>query len=169
MAGEIKTPAQQEKNEGADNTPTEKLYTNEDLEKAVENRLIRERKLREKDPEYKAFKEWQSSQKTEAEKQTEKDNTLSQLQSENAMLKAEKQVIAANVKPEFAEFVASKVMAMGEDFEKNLSDYKKNNPHFFGETVLKKMSSSPSMSGSGQPGTTNDRMNSLIRGARNNN
>ena len=43
---EIKTPAPQDLNEGSDNNPTEKLYTTEDLEKAVENRLIRERKLR---------------------------------------------------------------------------------------------------------------------------
>ena len=169
MAEELTTPAPQESNVGSVNNPTEKKYTQEDLETAVENRLIRERKLREKDPDYKAFKQWQQSQQTEAEKQAEKEQEYNRALNENALLKAEKKVISADVKPEFSEFVTSKVLAMGDDFEKNLADYKKNNPHFFGETVLKKMSSSPSLGGTGHERTTNERMNELIRGARNNN
>ena len=167
MPEDIKTPpAPQEPNGGTGDNQTEKLYTQEDIDKAVESRLNRERRNREKDPEYKAFKAWQESQQTESEKAQEKENAYQRAVKENALLKAEKKLINENVKPEFAEFVAEKVMAMGDDFEKNLAEYKKSNPHFFGETVIRKMSSSPSMGGSGQGSTTNDRMNDLIRGAR---
>ena len=54
------------------------------------------------------------------------------------------------------------------DFETALKNYKKENPQFFGEVVVKKVQSSPSLNtGGNQPQTTNNIMNDLLRGARN--
>ena len=44
--------------------------------------------------------------------------------------------------------------------------YKKDNPQYFGETVVKKVQSSPAMAGGTQPQTTNDIMNNLLRSGR---
>ena len=55
------------------------------------------------------------------------------------------------------------------DFDTALKNYKKNNPQYFGEVVVKKVQSSPSLNAGGsQPQTTNQVMNDIIRGSRNN-
>lgn len=130
--------------------PERKSYTQDDIDAIVEKRLARERR----------------SQKTTDEKHNELQKNYDSALSELAALKAEKKVISANAKLEFAEFVASKVLSMGDDFEANLAEYKKNNPQYFGETVVKKVSTSPDLSGKAGASTTNDKMNNLIRGAR---
>ena len=54
------------------------------------------------------------------------------------------------------------------DFAKALENYKKDNPQYFGDTVVKKVQSSPSLNAGGpQPQTTNDIMNNILRGAKN--
>ncbi len=147
--------------------PERKSYTQEELNAIIEKRIARDRKARENTPEFKAFKEWEDSQKTTDEKHNELQKNYDSALSELAMLKAEKKVIGANCQSEFAEFVASKVLAMGEDFDKNLADFKKDNPQYFGETVVKKVATSPSLTGTASLGnTTNDKMNSVLRGAR---
>lgn len=171
MADLEKTPAQQ--GTGTDGvqtdtqqSPERKSYTQEELDNLIESRLNRDRNQRKNTPEYKAFLEWQKSQKTDDEKNKELMDNYNLAKNELAVLKAEKKVINANAKPEFAEFVASKVLAMGDDFEANLAEYKKNNPQYFGETVVKKVSTSPDLGGKAGNQTTNDKMNNLIRGAR---
>lgn len=168
MAEQITTPTP-EGNPGTDGAPapTEKTFTQAEVDSLISERLNRDRRTRESDPDFKAFKEWQKTQKTEAEKQAEREREHTAALNELAALKAEKKVLAANAKPEFAEFVASKILAMGEDFEKNLSDYKKNNPQYFGEAVVKKVASAPKLDGQGAAPTTNSKMNDLIRGIRN--
>ena len=54
------------------------------------------------------------------------------------------------------------------DFEKALKDYKKNNPQYFGETVITKTQTAPSLNNGTQPQTTASIMNNILRGARNN-
>lgn len=97
---------------------------------------------------------------------------LQTLTNENKDLKAEIQMNGSNVKKEFSKFVRSEVMANVNDktdFTKALETYKKDNPQYFGETVVKKIQSSPSLNGGEpQPQTTNNIMNDIIRGARNN-
>lgn len=81
--------------------------------------------------ELKAFKDWQESQKTEAEKQAEKDaeyaqkdNAISQLQKENAVLKA-------GVKgADDIDYVLYKVGKMDGDFDENLAKFLKDNPKY---------------------------------------
>ena len=94
--------------------------------------------------------------------------SLETLTNENKDLKAEIQMSGSQVKKEFSKFVRNEVMANVNDetdFTKALDDYKKENPQYFGETVVKKVQSSPNLaSGGSQPQTTNNIMNDIIRG-----
>jgi septal ring factor EnvC (AmiA/AmiB activator) len=98
--------------------------------------------------------------------------SLQTLTNENKDLKAEIQMNGSNVKKEFSKFVRSEVMANVNDetdFTAALESYKKDNPQYFGEVVVKKVQSSPSLNAGGnQPQTTNSIMNDIIRSARNN-
>lgn len=105
----------------------------------------------------------------------ENKSSLENLQSmadENKNLKAELQLNNSNVKKEFIKFVSNEVSSKVNDdvdFAKALNDYKKENPQYFGDTVVKKVQSSPNLaSGGQQPTTTNDIMNNILRGATNN-
>ena len=97
---------------------------------------------------------------------------LQTLTNENKDLKAEIQMNGSNVKKEFSKFVRSEVMANVNDdidFTTALETYKKDNPQYFGETIVKKVQTSPSLNtGGNQPQTTNNIMNDIIRGSRNN-
>jgi hypothetical protein len=52
------------------------------------------------------------------------------------------------------------------DFATVLENYKKENPQYFGETVVRKVQSSPELNGGTKPRTTNDIMNDIIRGSK---
>jgi chromosome segregation ATPase len=92
---------------------------------------------------------------------------------ENKQLKADIQLSGTNVKKEFSKFVKSEVMGKVDektDFTKALEDFKKENPQYFGETVVTKTQTAPNLNNGGtQPQTTSTIMNDIIRGARNNN
>ena len=96
---------------------------------------------------------------------------LQTVANENKDLKAQLQMSNSNVKKEFSKFVTSEVMSQVNDdidFAKALENYKKDNPQYFGDTVVKKVQSSPSLNAGGpQPQTTNDIMNNILRGAKN--
>lgn len=94
---------------------------------------------------------------------------LETLTNENKDLKAQLQMGDSNVKKEFSKFVRSEIMSKVDDkndFESVLKEYKKENPQYFGDTVIKKVQSSPNLLG-GEPKapTTNSIMNDLLRGA----
>ena len=95
---------------------------------------------------------------------------LEALTNENKTLKAESKMSDTNVKKEFSKFVMNEVMSKVDDktdFETALTNYKKENPQYFGDTVVKKVQSSPSVSkGENHQTTTNDIMNDIIRGNR---
>ena len=95
--------------------------------------------------------------------------SLQGLTNENKQLKTELQMNSSNVKKEFSKFVANEVLSQVDDendFATVLENYKKENPQYFGETVVKKVQSSPNLNGGNtQPQTTNDIMNDLLRGA----
>ena len=93
---------------------------------------------------------------------------LQTLTDENKNLKAEVQMNGSNVKKEFMKFVTSEVSSRvndDTDFAKALDDYKKENPQYFGDTVVKKVQSSPTLTGGTQSTSTNDIMNNILRGA----
>ena len=91
------------------------------------------------------------------------------LTNENKQLKSQMQLNESNVKKEFSKFVANEVLSQVDDendFASVLEHYKQENPQYFGETIVKKVQSSPTLTGGiTQPQTTNDIMNDLLRGA----
>ena len=97
---------------------------------------------------------------------------LQNLTNENKDLKAEIQMSGSRVKSEFSKFVKNEVMSKvndDTDFTTALEDYKKENPQYFGDTVVKKVQSSPSLNtGEPSPHSTNEIMNDILRGALNN-
>lgn len=106
---------------------------------------------------------------------TSNEQSLKNLQTltdENKDLKAEIQMNGSKVKSEFSKFVKSEVMSKvndDTDFAKALETYKKENPQYFGDVVIKKVQSSPNLNaGEPKPQTTNDIMNNILRGAKTN-
>ena len=93
---------------------------------------------------------------------------LQNLTNENKDLHAQLQMSDSNVKKEFSKFVTNEVMSQVNDetdFATALDNYKKENPQYFGETVVKKVQSSPTLVGGQQPQSTNDIMNEILRSA----
>lgn len=93
--------------------------------------------------------------------------TLEQTTNENRELKTQMSLKDSNVKSEFMKFVGSEIMSKVDDthdFASVLGDYKKENPQFFGDTVVKKVQSSPVLAGGNpEPQSTNNIMNDILR------
>ena len=109
--------------------------------------------------------------KSKADSETLKN--LQTMADENKSLKAQIQMSDSNVKKEFMKFVTNEVSSQVDDdtdFATALENYKKENPQYFGETVVKKVQSSPVLNGGGGQGTTtNEIMNDILRSATQNN
>jgi chromosome segregation ATPase len=94
---------------------------------------------------------------------------LQTITSENKDLKTQLQMSDSNVKKEFMKFVTSEISSRvndDTDFATALNDYKKENPQYFGDTVVKKVQTSPSLNTGGTlPQSTNEIMNDILRGA----
>ena len=150
---------------------TQKTYTKEDLDNSFNAGVKKASSEWQKDEKYKEFLEWKKTNQNDSEKITELQNSVNTLTKENAELKATYEVAKSDVKPEFLKFVTNEVMGLVNDttnFETALKNYKKDNPHFFGEVIVKKVQSSPNLNGGGnKENTTNNIMNDILRGARN--
>lgn len=150
-----------------------KTYTKEDLDNSFNAGVKKASTDWQKDEKYKEFLEWKKTSQSDSEKLAELQTNYANATNENKILKAQLEVSNSDVKKEFAKFVTSEVMNLVNDttdFETALKNYKKENPQFFGEVVVKKVQTSPTLNGGGnQPQTTNSIMNDILRGARNNN
>lgn len=150
----------------------EKTYTEQDIQNSFNAGVKKANSEWQKDAKYKEFLDWKKTNQNDSEKINELTNTNASLINEIKLLKAQIQVDNSNCKKEFSKFVTSEVMSLvndTNDFESVLKDYKKNNPQYFGETVITKTQTAPSLNNGGtQPQTTSSIMNNLIRGARNN-
>lgn len=95
------------------------------------------------------------------------------LTNENRDLNAQLKMVDSGAKKEFSKFVRNEVMSKVDDktdFETALKNYKEENPQYFGETVVKKVQSSPNLNGGDNQGTTtNSIMNDILRGTRDGN
>lgn len=149
---------------GVEGNGGEKLFTQADLDRIVQDRLSRA-KSQPDEQELAEFRKWKSSQKTQAQKDAESAAALAAANAEIAKLKMQAKVSAAEVKPEFAEFVTAQILAMdGKDVDANIKAYKKDHPQYFGAAVVVKKSTSPALNGgNGGEATTNDIMNALFR------
>lgn len=115
-----------EKNEGQ----AEKTFTQEELNKIVQDRLDKEKKKMPSKEELKAFKEWQESQKTAEQKQAEKDAEYQKTLNELNTLKQTNAVLSAGVNKDDADYVIFKVGKMEGEFEENLAKFLKDNPKY---------------------------------------
>lgn len=150
---------------------TTKTYTKEDLDNSFNAGVKKANSEWQKDEKYKEFQAWKKNSQSDSEKMAELQTNYTNAMNENATLKARLKIADSDVKKEFARFVTSEVMSLVNDttdFDTALKNFKKDNPQYFGETVVKKVQSSPSLNAGGsQPQTTNSIMNDIIRGARN--
>ena len=150
----------------------EKTYTEQDIQNSFNAGVKKANSDWQKDEKYKEFLDWKKNNQNDSEKIEELTKTNANLTNEIQLLKAQIQVDNSNCKKEFSKFVTSEVMNLTNettDFEKALKEYKKNNPQYFGETVITKTQTAPNLNNGGnQPQTTSSIMNNLIRGAKNN-
>ena len=147
---------------------TAKTYTKEDLDASFNAGVKKASSEWQKDEKYKEFLAWKKTSQSDSEKMAELQTNYTNAMNENALLKAQLKIADSDVKKEFAKFVTSEVMSEVNDttdFETALKEFKKSSPQYFGETVVKKVQSSPSLNAGGnQPQTTNQVMNDFIRG-----
>lgn len=109
----------------------EKTFTQEELNKIVQERLDKEKKKMPSKEDLKAFKDWKESQKTAEEKQAEKEAEYQKTLNELNTLKQTNAILEAGVNKDDADYVLFKVSKMeGEDFEENLAKFLKDNPKY---------------------------------------
>ena len=150
---------------------TEKTYTKDDIDNSFKAGFNKAQKEFEKSDEYKNYQEWKKSNQNDSEKIDELTKQNNELTNEINLLKATNKVASSDVKPEFVKFVTSEVMALVDettDFDTALKNFKKDNAQYFGEVVIKKVQSSPTLNNGGnQKITTNSIMNDILRGKNN--
>ena len=125
--------------------------------------------LKEQIEEYKGYKTENENLSKQLEEKEKSMKGFEDVSNENKSLKAQLKLNENNIKKEFSKFVTSEIMSQVDDkndFDTVLKSYKKDNPQFFGDTVIKKIQTSPSLNAGGdKPQTTNDIMNNILRGA----
>lgn len=109
---------------------TEKTFTQEELNKIVQDRIEKEKKKMPSKEELKAFKDWQESQKTVEQKQAEKDAEYQKTLNELNTLKQTNAVLKAGVNKDDVDYVLFKVSKMEGEFEENLTKFLKDNPKY---------------------------------------
>lgn len=163
--------------ENVETTVEEKTLTQKEFDEALQRAIARKTKNLPSADELKSFNEWKKSNQNDSEKITELQNQINTLTQDNSKkdeeifsLKSYNAVSNTDVKKEFCEFVTDKVMKLVNDttdFDTALKNYKSENPQYFGETIVKKVQSSPNLNGGGnKETTTNSIMNDILRGSR---
>ena len=105
----------------------EKTFTQEE----VNAMLAKEKNKMPSKEDLKAFNEWKESQKTEAEKQTERAQEFAKLQAEKDSLEQLTKIYDAGVTgKDNVEFIQFKVSKMEGDFDENLKTYLDEHPKY---------------------------------------
>lgn len=128
----------EEKTEVSGEQPVEKTEKEEVktfTQDEVNAMLAKEKKKMPSKEDLKAFNEWKESQKTESEKQLEKDKKIEALEKQLTYAENKSVVANAGVDSKFQKFVLSEVSEIEGDFEDNLKDYLKENPQFLIQKV----------------------------------
>lgn len=108
----------------------EKTLTQKEVDEIVKERLDREKKKLPSKEELAKFKEWQESQKSEADKQAEKDKLISEKEQEATNYKRENTLLKKGVNVDEVDYVLFKVSKMEGEFEDNLEEFLKANPKY---------------------------------------
>ena len=113
------------------NAEVVETFTQEDVNRIVKDRLAKAQKGIPSKEELAKYNEWKESQQSQQEKydnlvknSSEKDHTISNLEKENAVLKA------GITDQDEIEFICYKVGKMDGDFKENLSQYLADNPKY---------------------------------------
>jgi len=109
---------------------TGKTFTQEEFDEALLKAVQRKTKGMPSKEELEKFKEWQDQQKTESEKQVEREKQYSKVEAENDELKRINSVLINGVKPDDVDYVVYKVSKMEGDFEDNLKSFLQANTKF---------------------------------------
>ena len=109
---------------------SEKTFTQEELNKIVQERLDKEKKKMPSKDELKAFKKWQEDQKTDAEKQAEKEAEYQKTLNELNALKQTNAILEVGVNKDDADYVLFKVGKMEGEFDENLAKFLRDNPKY---------------------------------------
>lgn len=104
-----------------------KTITLEEAQKMVNGALAK--KLPPKE-EMEAFKQWKDSQKTEADKQAERDKELETLRQEKLNTQRENALLKKGINENDIDYVMFKVAKMDGEFEENLESFIKDNPKY---------------------------------------
>ena len=153
-------------------TPTEKTFTQAELDNIVGKRIAKAMKGMPGEEELSAFRAWKESQQTEKDRwdtltkeRDESKTELAAVKTELEQYRREKFLLSKGFSAEDADYYAFKIAKLVTDtvdFEKAAEAYLKDNPP--AGTVTVDLSAPL---GGGQPAkTANETMNSLIRGAR---
>ena len=103
--------------------------------------------LKEQIEEYKGYKTENENLSKQLEEKEKSMKGFEDVSNENKSLKAQLKLNENNIKKEFSKFVTSEIMSQVDDkndFDTVLKSYKKDNPQYFGDTVIKKTQTSPS-------------------------
>ena len=108
----------------------EKTLTQKEVDDIVKERLEREKKKLPNKEELAKYNEWKESQKTEADKQAEKDKLILEKEQTATNYKNENTALKKGVNVEEVDYVMFKVSKMDGDFEDNLDEFLKENPKY---------------------------------------
>lgn len=157
---------------------TEKTYTKEDLDNSFNAGVKKANSEWQKDEKYKEFLEWKKTNRNDSEKIEELQAEINRIKEEKTSLSKEyeqlkntQKVKDSDAKPDFIRFITSEVTSKvneTNDFDSVLKDFKKENPQYFGEVVLKKVQTSPKLNNTNGGTNTSSIMNDVIRQAVNN-
>lgn len=112
----------------------QKTFTQAELDEVIQRRLGRLKKDMPEKSELEAFKQWKESQKTEAERQAQREQEYHKLESERDTIKREITVLKAGVLAEYIDFINFTVSKVEGDFNENLTQFLKDNPKYLKQT-----------------------------------
>lgn len=127
-AGKVDTQATENKDEGKADVDVKA-----EAQKIADAMLAKKMKGMPTKEELKAFKDWQETQKTEAQKAAEKETEYQNALSKNTELINENKVLRAGVNSDDVDYVVFKVSKMEGEFEENLEKFLKDNPKYLGK------------------------------------
>lgn len=113
----------------------EKTFTQAELDDIVEKRLAKVKKGIPSKEELQQYNQWKESQKTEAEKNAEKEKENQKILAERDNLKRENLLLRKNVKLEDIDYVLFKVSKQEGEFEDNLEQFLTDNPKYLSNYV----------------------------------
>lgn len=107
-----------------------KIFTQEELDLIVKERIERERKKLPSKEELTKFNQWKEEQKTEVERQAETLKEIEKYKLEKEQVSKENILLKKGIKQDDIDYVSFKISKMEGEFETNVELFLKENPKF---------------------------------------